>query len=53
MNPIVGYRYRKIILEKGNQTEALDLLKEFLNREPNADAFFRKLHIQPDDQPPK
>lgn len=53
MNPIVGYRYRKIILEKGNQTEALDLLKEFLNREPSADAFFRKLHIQPDDQPPK
>lgn len=41
----VGARYRKSILEKGNMLNALDLLREFLGREPNAEAFFKKLHI--------
>lgn len=41
----VGGRYRRIILEQGNMKDALDLLREFLGREPNADAFFRKLGI--------
>jgi thimet oligopeptidase len=44
-SPLVGSRYRKNILEKGNMKEALDLLRDFLGREPNSDAFFKKLHI--------
>jgi thimet oligopeptidase len=41
----VGSRYRKIILEQGNMKDALELLKEFLGREPNSDAFFKKLGL--------
>lgn len=41
----VGARYRKNILEQGNMKEALDLLRDFLGREPNTDAFFKKLHL--------
>jgi thimet oligopeptidase len=41
----VGAQYRKTILESGNMRDALDLLREFLGREPNADAFFKMLHI--------
>ncbi len=41
----VGGRYRKVILEQGNMKDALDLLREFLGREPNAEAFFKKLGI--------
>ncbi len=44
-SPEVGGRYRKVILEQGNMKEALDLVREFLGREPNTDAFFRKLGI--------
>lgn len=44
-NSEVGGRYRKIILESGGMKEALDLLKEFLGREPSADAFFKKLGL--------
>lgn len=44
-NPEVGARYRTNILEKGNMLDALDLLRNFLGREPNSDAFFKKLHI--------
>ena len=41
----VGGRYRNIILEQGNMKDALTLLREFLGREPNSDAFFRKLGL--------
>ncbi len=44
-NPEIGARYRKTILEQGNMQEALDLLKNFLGREPSSEAFFKKLHI--------
>ncbi len=45
LSPEVGTRYRKNILEPGNMKNALDLLRNFLGREPNAEAFFKKLHI--------
>lgn len=41
----VGGRYRKVILESGGMKEALELLVEFLGREPNSDAFFKKLGL--------
>ncbi|MFZ3229519.1 MAG: M3 family metallopeptidase [Pseudobdellovibrio sp.] len=45
LSPEVGARYRTNILEQGNMKQALDLLRNFLGREPNSDAFFKKLHI--------
>lgn len=45
LSPDIGAQYRKIILEQGNMKDAIDLLREFLGREPNSDAFFKKLHI--------
>lgn len=45
LNPEVGMSYRHEILEKGNMVGGLDLLRGFLGREPNSDAFFKKLHI--------
>ena len=45
VSPEVGGRYRKEILEPGNMKDALELLKSFLGREPNSEAFFKKLHI--------
>ena len=44
-SPEVGMRYRKSILEPGNMKDALELMTDFLGREPNSDAFFKKLHI--------
>jgi thimet oligopeptidase len=41
----VGSRYRHAVLEQGNMKDAIDLLREFLGREPNADAFFKKLGL--------
>ena len=45
LDPKTGLRYRKIILEKGGTIDPLDLVKEFLGREPNSDAFLRSMGI--------
>ena len=45
MDPDTGLRYRKIILEKGGTSDPLDLVKEFLGRDPNSDAFLRSMGI--------
>ena len=45
MDPDTGLRYRKIILEKGGTADPLDLVKEFLGRDPNSDAFLRSMGI--------
>jgi thimet oligopeptidase len=44
-SPVVGAKYRSVILENGDMKDAIDLLREFLGREPNSDAFFKYLHI--------
>jgi thimet oligopeptidase len=45
LNAEVGGNYRKNILERGNMSEALSLVTEFLGRAPNNAAFFKKLGI--------
>ena len=45
LNPKTGLKYRQIILEKGGTEEPLDLVKQFLGREPNSDAFLRSMGI--------
>ena len=46
MDPKVGNKYRRTILEQGAMIEPLDLLKKFLGRDPSPDAFFKKLGIK-------
>ena len=43
MNAEVGRRFRTIILASGGQRSPLDLVIEFLGREPSSDAFFREI----------
>ena len=45
LNPKTGAAYRKVILESGNMRDAIDLIRRFLGREPNAEAFYRTLGI--------
>ena len=45
LDPKTGLRYRNIILEKGGTVDPLDLVKEFLGREPNSDSFLRSMGI--------
>ncbi|OFZ22926.1 MAG: hypothetical protein A2X94_14940 [Bdellovibrionales bacterium GWB1_55_8] len=46
LNAKVGIAYRRSILEQGKMVDPQVLLREFLGREPNSDAFFRKLGIK-------
>ena len=46
MNTNTGIRYRKEILEKGATMEEMDMLRNFLGREPNSKAFLKSLGIQ-------
>ncbi|KAI9497607.1 hypothetical protein BDB00DRAFT_925716 [Zychaea mexicana] len=42
LSPETGYSYRKCILEKGSSKDGMDLLIDFLGREPTSDAFMRE-----------
>lgn len=45
LNPEVGQRYREFILGQGANKEPMELVKEFLGREPNAEAFYKSLGL--------
>ncbi|MBL7670384.1 MAG: hypothetical protein JNM39_07845 [Bdellovibrionaceae bacterium] len=42
-NKQLGLRYRETILAQGNMKDPMELLKAFLGRDPNSDAFFKML----------
>jgi len=43
LDPAVGMRYRKTILEQGGQREESDMVRDFLGREPSSQAFFAEI----------
>ncbi|MDL2283718.1 Zn-dependent oligopeptidase [Oxalobacter sp. OttesenSCG-928-P03] len=43
MNPQMGMRYRKAILERGGEAYADELVRAFLGRAPNSKAFYREI----------
>jgi thimet oligopeptidase len=45
LNPSTGADYRKHVLEVGNMRDAIQLVRDFLGREPNPAAFYKKLGI--------
>jgi thimet oligopeptidase len=45
MDSKTGLRYRKDILEVAGSEEEMDMLRHFLGREPNADAFMRSIGL--------
>jgi len=44
-NREIGDKYRNVILKRGSTRDAMDMLKEFLGREPNDDAFIQSLSL--------
>ena len=46
LNPTTGARYRHAVLAKGGTVDELNMVKEFLGRDPNPDAFFKSLGVQ-------
>lgn len=48
MNAEVGLRYRQSILARGGEVEAMQLVRDFLGREPRNDAFIRALSGEED-----
>jgi Zn-dependent oligopeptidase len=43
MNPVVGQRFRRLILAQGGQKPAADMVREFLGRDPSPQAFFDEI----------
>ncbi|KAJ3472042.1 hypothetical protein NLG97_g11338 [Lecanicillium saksenae] len=46
MDKEAGRRYRRIVLQPGGSRDLMELLKEFLGREPSIEAFYKDLGIE-------
>ena len=44
-DPSVGHDYRRLILERGGSLDGDVLVRDFLGREPNSEAFLRHLGL--------
>ena len=45
MDKTTGLRYKDIILSNGGSRDVLDMVIEFLGREPNQEAFFKSIGL--------
>ena len=45
MDKQTGMKLRKIVLERGSTIEEMDIVKEFLGREPNEEAFLKSIGL--------
>ena len=52
LNPEAGQYYRSHILAKGGSEDAMDMVRDYLGREPNLDAFLRDLGLSTATQRP-
>lgn len=46
LNPKIGMKYRKEILEKGGSQDPNELLFNFLGRKPNAQAYYKRMGLE-------
>ena len=49
MNPAVGRRFRELILSRGGEKPAAEIVREFLGRDPSPKAFFEEITGQRGD----
>jgi thimet oligopeptidase len=49
MNPAVGRRFRELILARGGERPAAEIVREFLGRDPSPRAFFEEITGQRGD----
>ena len=45
LNPEVGKRYRTLVIGQGGSKDPNELIRDFLGREPNSDAFFNDMGL--------
>jgi thimet oligopeptidase len=45
MDKATGLKFRKTVLERGSTTEEMEIVKEFLGREPNEKAFLKSIGL--------
>jgi metallopeptidase MepB len=46
LNPENGKRYRELVLKPGGSKKPMEILRDFLGREPNAEAFCKDLGLE-------